>query len=324
MGESSKEAVKHLRENEKCNVVIPMTHQFSKQDCELSAALEKDVDLILGGHDHSTEFTSVCGHAPYVKAASDLKTQWVMSLFLDDDGKVESVDGNLLSLTDADPFDEDIHDKVVQWMERAEKENAKKVGCFKVDLDANNENLRSSETTMGNFATDAVRAVHGTDVAIINGGTLRGDKVYAKGDIIRQTVVEFHPYGNQVAKIYMTGKQMKDYLESMLRCRDTFCGNFVQISGMKYEFDSSKPQGERLVKLTTEGGDEVADDKEFTCAITDYMLANSPMKKNKLYKMTTLNDAVPLVQSFMETIQNGGDKCVDVKTDGRITDLAKS
>jgi len=321
--EASKDAVKHLREEEQCNVVIPLTHQFSKQDCELSAALGKDIDLILGGHDHSTEFTSVCGHAPYVKAASDLKTQWIMTLYLDDNGKVDSVDGNLLSLTDADPFCEKMHDKVVQWEERAEKENAKKLGCLAVDLDANNANVRSRETTMGNFATDAVRAVHETDVAIINGGTLRGDKTYSKGDILRQTVVEFHPYGNQVVKIYMTGKEFKDYLEICLKCINTFCGNFVQMSGMKYEFDPTKPEGERVVKLTTLDGDEVADDKEFTCAITDYMLANSPMAKNKLYKMTTLNDAVPLVQSFMETIQDGGDECVDVKIDGRITDISK-
>jgi len=322
--EASQDAVKHLREEEKCQVVIPLTHQFSKQDCEMSEAMGEDIDLILGGHDHSTEFTSVCGHAPYVKAASDLKTQWVMSLFLGDNGKVESVDGQLLSLTDADPFDEDMHDKVVQWEEKAEKENAKKLGCLSVDLNAKNEQVRSRETTMGNFATDAVRAMHGTDIAAINGGTLRGDKIYSKGDIVRQTAVEMHPFGNQVAKIYVTGKEFKDYLETSLKCINTFCGNFVQVSGIKYEFDSSKPEGKRLVKLMTLDGKEVADDKEFTCAITDYMLANSKLAKNKLYKMTTLNDAVPLVQAFMEAIQKGGDKCVDVKLDGRIKDLAKS
>merc|ERR1712129_75656 len=213
---------------------------------------------------------------------------------------------------------------VVQWEEKAEKENAKKLGCLTNDLDAKNEKIRSRETTMGNFATDAVRAMHQTDIAAINGGTLRGDKIYSKGDIVRQTAVEMHPFGNRVAKIYVTGKEFKDYLERSLKCITTYCGNFVQVSGVQYEFDSSKPEGERLVKLMTPDGKEVPDDKEFTCAITDYMLANSPLSKNKLYKMTTLNDAVPLVQSFIEAIQSGGDKCVDAKLDGRITDVSKS
>merc|ERR1712218_466708 len=96
--ESSEKAAEHLRDKEKCTVVIPLTHQFSKEDCELSKNLDTKADLILGGHDHSTEFTSVCGHAPFVKAASDLKTQWVMSLFADDDGVIDSVDGRLLAL----------------------------------------------------------------------------------------------------------------------------------------------------------------------------------------------------------------------------------
>ena len=72
------------------------------------------VDLILGGYDHLTEYKTVCGQAPYVKADSDLKTQWVMTLWLDDDGKADSADGRLLALTDCYRFDPENHDKVVE------------------------------------------------------------------------------------------------------------------------------------------------------------------------------------------------------------------
>merc|ERR1719264_1824920 len=154
--EAAKKETRHLKNTEKCDVVIPLTHQFSKEDCAMSKALGDSLDLILGGHDHSTEMTTVCGHAPYVKAASDLKTQWIMTLWLDDDGKVESVDGRLLSLTDADPFDEEIHAKVVEWEEKGEAEMGKNCGCFKVDIDAIDAHSRQKLTTGGVFATDAV------------------------------------------------------------------------------------------------------------------------------------------------------------------------
>eukprot|EP00959_Pyramimonas_sp_CCMP1952_P073426 1534619-Pyramimonas_sp.AAC.1 len=62
------------------------------------------------------------------------------------------------------------------WEEKAEKELAKLVGCLGADLDAVAFNVRRGETTMGNFGADAVRAMHKTDVALINGGTLRGNK----------------------------------------------------------------------------------------------------------------------------------------------------
>lgn len=48
-------------------------------------------------------------------------TQWVMTLWLKEDGTVMSTDGRLLSLTDEDPFDEGIHQKVVEWAEKGEE-----------------------------------------------------------------------------------------------------------------------------------------------------------------------------------------------------------
>ncbi|CAK0806774.1 unnamed protein product [Prorocentrum cordatum] len=319
---ASRRSVDYLKNKEGCKVILPLTHQFSEQDCELAKELGDDIDLILGGHDHATEFTSVCGKAPYVKAASDLKTQWVMTLWLDDDGKVESVDGQEFSLTDADPHDEEIHEKIVMWEEKAEKELAKLVGCLGADLDAVAFNVRRGETTMGNFGADAVRAMHKTDVALINGGTLRGNKVYSAGKASRKDLLEIHPFGNQVAKIYATGKELFDYINMNLDGWDTASGDFVQVSGLRYEFDHTKPAGERLQKLMTEDKKEVDPEQKFTVAITDYMLSNSPLRHNELYQMTTLNDAVPLFQAFVEAVSNAGDACYTAELDGRIKDVA--
>lgn len=319
--EASKATVDDLKGKEKCDVVIPLTHQFSKDDCILSRELGDKVDIILGGHDHSTEFTSVCGHAPFVKAASDLKTQWVMTLWMGDSGRVESVDGRLLALTDADPFDEEIHDKIVEWEEKGEKEMGKVLGCLKVDLEARNSKIRQSETNMADFFCDAVRAMHGTDVALVNGGTMRGDKVFKKGDLSKKVLTEMHPFGNAVAKIYATGEELKAYISMNLDCWEDSCGNFVQVSGLRYEFDPTLPKGKRLTKLMGEDGEEIDGGKKLTVAITDYMLANSPMKKNKLFHMVTMNDAVPLVQALFEATKKAGDTCVTTETDGRIKNL---
>jgi len=322
---TSRAAAKHLKEVEGCNVVVPLTHQFSQEDCALSKELGNDVDLILGGHDHTTEYTSICGHAPYAKAASDLKTQWIMTLWLSNKGKVESVDARLLSLTDADPFDVDMHDKIVEWENKGEKEMGKKLGCLTTPLEAGNSEIRRKETNMGDFFTDAVRKMHHTDVAMVNAGTMRGDKLYKGGDLPKKVIVEMHPFGNAVVKIYATGKEIKTYINRQLECFEDPCGNFIQISGMKYEFDSSEPADKRLVKLMLDDDTEVDDDSTFTVAMTDFMLANSPMKMNKLYDMVTLNDAVPIVLALVEAVKasDAAGECIDVKTNGRIKNLAK-
>mmetsp|Transcript_85217 Transcript_85217/g.182650 ORF Transcript_85217/g.182650 Transcript_85217/m.182650 type:complete len:639 (-) Transcript_85217:136-2052(-) len=318
---ASRQETEHLRNQEKCDVVLAMTHQFSRFDCEMSKKLDTSIDLILGGHDHSTEYTTVCGHAPYAKADSDLKTQWVMTLWLDDDGTVNSVDGQLLSLTDVDPFDMDIHDKVVEWEERGEKEMGKVIGCAKVKLNTVAHEARQLETNSGNFFTDAVRAVHKTDVCLINGGTIRGNMIFDTGDLSKKTITSMHPFGNKVVKIYASGKDIRDYIEESLKCYQDVCGNFVAVSGLKYTFDPSAPPGQRLKKLLHSSGSPVGDSETLTVAITDYMLANSKMKNNKLYKMVTKNDAVPLVDSLFNAVKAAGQQCIAPQVDGRIVKL---
>jgi 2',3'-cyclic-nucleotide 2'-phosphodiesterase (5'-nucleotidase family) len=322
--ESSEKAAEHLRNEEKCTVVIPMTHQFSKEDCELSKKLDTKVDLILGGHDHSTEFTSVCGHAPFVKAASDLKTQWIMTIWLDDDGSVHHIDGRIISLTETDPFDIDIHDKIVRWEDKAEKELGKVMGCFATDFDSFAKHNRQQETNAGDWFTDAMRGMHKTDVAMWNGGAIRGDKTFDKGDVTRNILTQLHPFGNSVVKLWATGAELKEFIEHSLHCYEKVCGDFVQISGLKYEFDPRKPEGKRLVRLLNEDGSEVEDDKKFTVAVSDYMQHNSNLLDNKLYKMVTLNDKVPVLMALFQAAEKAGDECVKQEVEGRITNLAEA
>lgn len=289
----------------------------------MSQKLGDGIDLILGGHDHSTELTTSCGHAPYVKADSDLKTQWVMSLFLDADGKVESVDGRLLSLTDADPFDEETHYKIIEWEDRGAKEMNKKIGCMKEDLDAVAVHVRQEETNIGNFFSDSVRVFHHTDVGLINGGAIRGNKIYSEGDLTVKIVTAMHPFGNNVVKIYATGAELATYIEKQLECYEDVCGNFVAISGLIYTFDSTANKGNRLKKLAHLDGKSVHPKENFRVAITDYQLANSELKNNIFFDMTTLNDALPILLALFDVIKKAGMSCISPQVDGRITNLGK-
>lgn len=318
---ASKAEVKRLRE-QGCKIVLALTHQFSRDDCAFSKALGKDVDLILGGHDHSTEMTTVCGHAPFVKADSDLKTQWIMTLWLNDEGKVLSTDGRLISLTDADPFSESLHNKVLEWEVRGEKELNKPIGCSSVALDATSSSLRRREMVLGNLFTDAVRAQHKTDVAMINGGTIRGNKVFEAGALTKKMITMMHPYGNSIVKVYMKGSEIRQYINKQLDCYEDPCGNFVQISGLKYSFDATAPRGQRLKSLTHYDDTPVDDKATFTVAMSNFMLANSPYSHNKLYNMVTLNDGVPIVSALFEEAKAAGESCVQPKLEGRITSIS--
>ena len=70
------------------------------------------------------------------------------------------------------------------------------IGSTRVPLDGESIHLRAAETNLGDFVADAMRADSGADITIINGGSIRGDKVYAAGPITRRTLIEIHPFGN--------------------------------------------------------------------------------------------------------------------------------
>ena len=69
-------------------------------------------------------------------------------------------------------------------------------GATRVPLDGDSLRMRASETNLGDLVADAMRADAGTDIAIMNSGSIRGDRVYPAGPLTRRTLLEMHPFGN--------------------------------------------------------------------------------------------------------------------------------
>ena len=124
-------------------------------------------------------------------------------------------------------------------------------------------------------------------------------------------------------KIYATGAEIRKYIDDSLSCYDKMCGNFVNCAGVRYTFDPTAQSGQRVRTLTFDDGQPVGDDSRLTVALTDYMLSNSDLAKNRLYNMVTVNDAIPLVQALFAAVADAGSSCISPKLDGRIT-VAKS
>ena len=74
--------------------------------------------------------------------------------------------------------------------------------------------LRTSETNLGNLVADAMRAEAGTDIAIVNSGSIRGNRIYPAGPLTRRTLIEMHPFDNVVVKLAMPGRVVLQALNS--------------------------------------------------------------------------------------------------------------
>jgi 2',3'-cyclic-nucleotide 2'-phosphodiesterase/3'-nucleotidase len=139
-----------------------------------------------------------------------------------------------------------------------------------VTLDARRAPLRTRETNIGNFVADAMRARLATDVALMNGGGIRSDRMVPAGPLTRRDVVNLVPFTNVVVVLEMTGARLREAIEFGLVDREREGGQFLQVSGMTLTFDPRRARGERLVSAQV-GGAPLAPDKRYRVAVIDFL-----------------------------------------------------
>ena len=100
---------------------------------------------------------------------------------------------------------------------------------------------------MGNLVADAMKKAVGADIAITNGGGIRGDKLYAAGaKLTRKDILTELPFGNKTLMIEITGAQIKAALENGVSQIEKGAGRFPQVSGLAFTVEKAKPAGERV------------------------------------------------------------------------------
>ena len=147
--------------------------------------------------------------------------------------------------------------------------------------------IRSAETNLGDFITDAMRVQTGADLAICGGGAIRAE--IDKGDVTYGTILQVFPFQNQICVIKLTGQQILDALEWGSKALPDGSGSFFHVSGLTYEVDVSVPsgcrkdengfmsgiEGERRVRNVIVGGEPIDPEKTYTMAGNEFNLMNN-------------------------------------------------
>lgn len=145
------------------------------------------------------------------------------------------------------------------------------IGRTRTELDSRRPAVRGGEAAIGNLVADAMRAAVDAEVAVTNGGGIRGDKVYPAGsEITRRDVLTELPFGNRTVKLEVTGATLLAALENGLSKVEEGSGRFPQVSGLTVGADLSKPAGSRVVSVAV-GGAPLDPSKTYTLATNDFM-----------------------------------------------------
>ncbi|PRX35228.1 2',3'-cyclic-nucleotide 2'-phosphodiesterase/5'-or 3'-nucleotidase, 5'-nucleotidase family [Meinhardsimonia xiamenensis] len=147
------------------------------------------------------------------------------------------------------------------------------IGVTEVTLDSRRNVVRAEEAAIGNLIADAMRAATGADVAITNGGGIRGDRTYEPGTVLtRRDILTELPFGNVTVMTEITGAQILDALENGFSRVEEGAGRFPQVSGLTVVWDPSAEPGSRVVEVKVNGA-PLDLNKVYRVATNDYMLA---------------------------------------------------
>lgn len=89
--------------------------------------------------------------------------------------------------------------------------------------------------------------------------------------LTRRDVQRELPFGGNVYVVEVNADKIKQLLEHGVFRVEDLDGRFLQVSGLHYEYDGSKPVGQRIMSIKNAQGQPLEKGR-YTLAISDYML----------------------------------------------------
>ncbi len=265
--EAARGAVERLR-NEGSRLLVAVTHQEMAQDQAMARAVI--LDLIIGGHEHDPLQAEV-GPTLITKAGSDGAFVVRVDYWVSPAGAVRTRQHHFLPVTRAITEDAAMAALVQGYTAKLDRALEERVGESRVALDARTPTLRTQETNLGNFVADALRAYLKTDVAVMNGGGIRGHRVIPPGPMTKRDVYTVLPFVNVVVVVELSGATLLSMLEHSVGQAPQESGGFLQVSGLRFTYDPARPRGSRITRVVA-GGATLDLTRTYTVALSDYLL----------------------------------------------------
>jgi 2',3'-cyclic-nucleotide 2'-phosphodiesterase (5'-nucleotidase family) len=268
-------------------------------DVDFGLARAGAADLILSGHDEHL-LTYFNGKVALTESEAQGNFAVVTEITLtreEADGKV-SLDWwpafRIVDTATVEP-DAEIASLVEGYNSKLDAELKVEIGTTTTPIDSRRATVRGEEAAIGNLIADAIRAAVGADVAITNGGGIRGDREYPAGTkLTRGDIFGELPFGNKTVKLELTGADIRAALENGFSQIETGAGRFPQVSGLTVVINPGRPAGQRIVSVMA-GGTPLDDARTYTLATNDYMAGGGD-------GYTALEAGTPLIDPIDATL----------------------
>jgi len=266
-------AAKKAREDG-ADIVVGVVQTNMENDRALMRS--RAFDVILSGDDHSYA-TAYDGVTAYVETSIDGQFLTPIDLMVEvteQDGKRSVKWTPAFRFIDTatvtpDPEAQALAD---EYTAKLDATLNVEIGVTETALDSRRNTVRAVESSMGNLIADAIRVQTGADIALMNGGGIRGDRTYDAGaKLTRRDILTELPFGNITMITELPGSQVLLALENAVSQIEKGAGRFAQVSGVTFTVDPSAEAGARVSEVMV-GGAALEADKLYKVAVNDYIL----------------------------------------------------
>ena len=343
--------VKKLK-SEGAQAIVLLTHSSLPEDLKLATQVEGISLIISGDNNYSAEAkitwvigpggwpTAVAAGGDGGRSLSAFTVTMHRGRPMPDMASIKTV--KLTSGLKADPRVENL---VGSFNDRMDEMLHKPIGFLATAVDARRDYVRSRPAPIGDFIADAYRWKTGADIAVVNAGGIRGDRIFSSGAITMETVMEILPFQNQIWIKKMKGEDIRRLLEfsaSALTGRNDDYKNaerigpsgFLHFSGLSASFSLGPVNRPLTIDEKGEidyGGNRVKfaglledgfisplnDGDTYTVAMPDFLGGGG----DKYFFLTDLPTENPMLldyEAVVDYISSKEGRPINIKSDGRL------
>lgn len=276
--ESVKQEAERLRDVDKVDIVIVLSHCGLVIDREMARKGGSAIDVIVGGHSHSLLYNGTQVPGPdipadtypivqqqenghkvlIVQASAYTKYVGDLTVYFDETGEAVSWEGNTIFMDHSINPDQNIVDELKPWKEKVDEVGQRVIGEIKNVL--YQRDCAVAECNIGNFVTDASidyyvshpnyqnessNAWTYATIALTNAGGIRTS--LPPGETNFDDLFSALPFQNTIDSLELQGKDLLDVLQISAEWWRRY--NFLQVSGLKIVYNVTVPEDAKVVSV---------------------------------------------------------------------------
>ena len=192
------------------------------------------------------------------------------------DGKMTTSLIPIENVTEKNPYVAQVTDSIHRLLEA----QTSRIICqsevpLRILDDEGNEDARMGDANAGDIVTDAYRIMTGSDIAVLNSGSIRNE-LKKTGDLTYGDLLTLLPYDNYIVVAEVKGSTILTMLQKLVSFLPKPDGQFPQVSGLKFttRVSDNSVSDVQVLNAATQHYEPINPDRTYTIATTKYCVTD--------------------------------------------------